>query len=340
MAFASINQASVGGGSSNALSIQSDGIFMPRLSTGQRTALALTTSDAGLTVYDFTLNNLFIWNGAAWESIPGSGDAGANGSVQYNDNGIVSGASNFVYTKATSAVSITGDLTVDTNVLKVDTTNNRVGIVTATPSFPLDVSGSGVTGFPIRLISASGTSIRFDTGRDFGGVNRNWIVGCDEIGEGIFGIVPSTALGGSAFTNPVYKVSAAGVHTFLDGAGGTQMTLNSTGLGIGVAPVTGAKLSVAGPIVRNKGTDAIVQNIATTVATLPGEGLYIAYAFANASNPNAFTSYAVILCDSVGSRVIANNGTQITITTSTYALQVTQIFAATMNINWSFVQIG
>ena len=106
MAFASINQASVGGGSSNALSIQSDGIFMPRLSTGQRTALALTTSDAGLTVYDFTLNNLFIWNGTAWESIPGSGDAGANGSVQYNDNGIVSGASNFTYNKATGLVSL------------------------------------------------------------------------------------------------------------------------------------------------------------------------------------------------------------------------------------------
>ena len=108
MAFASINQASVGGGSSNALAIQSDGIFMPRLSTGQRTALALTTSDAGLTVYDFTLNNLFIWNGAAWESIPGSGDAGANGSVQYNDNGIVSGATNFVWDKVNGRVGIGG----------------------------------------------------------------------------------------------------------------------------------------------------------------------------------------------------------------------------------------
>jgi hypothetical protein len=106
MAFASINQASVGGGSSNALAIQSDGIFMPRLSTGQRTALALTAGDTGLTVYDFTLNNLFIWNGAAWESIPGSGDAGANGSVQYNDNGIVSGATNFVYDKVTGNVGV------------------------------------------------------------------------------------------------------------------------------------------------------------------------------------------------------------------------------------------
>ena len=143
MAFASINQASVSGGSSNALSIQSDGIFMPRLSTGQRTALALTTSDAGLTVYDFTLNNLFIWNGTAWESIPGSGDAGANGSVQYNDNGIVSGATNFTYNKATSAVSIAGALTLTggtangvpyLNASKVVTTGTNLSFAN-TPGF-------------------------------------------------------------------------------------------------------------------------------------------------------------------------------------------------------------
>jgi hypothetical protein len=136
MAFASINQASVGGGSSNALAIQSDGIFMPRLSTGQRTALALTTGDTGLTVYDFTLKNLFIWNGTAWESIPGSGDAGANGSVQYNDNGIVSGATNFVWDKV----------------------NGRVGIGTASPTATLDVvSGGTASTYTVSAVIRDGT---------------------------------------------------------------------------------------------------------------------------------------------------------------------------------------
>jgi len=148
MAFASINQTSVGGGSSNALSIQSDGIFMPRLSTAQRTALALTTSDTGLTVYDFTLNNLFIWNGTAWESIPGSGDAGANGSVQYNDNGIVSGATNFVWDKV----------------------NGRVGVGTATPSVPLDVLGSGDG--ELRLRAGSDAALIFSETA----ANKNWKV--------------------------------------------------------------------------------------------------------------------------------------------------------------------
>jgi hypothetical protein len=38
---------------------------------------------------------------------------------------------------------IGGDLTVDTNVLKVNTTTNRVGINNATPAYTLDVSGNG-----------------------------------------------------------------------------------------------------------------------------------------------------------------------------------------------------
>jgi hypothetical protein len=40
------------------------------------------------------------------------------------------------------SATITGDLTVDTNVLKVDTSNNRVGIGTATPAVALDVVGN------------------------------------------------------------------------------------------------------------------------------------------------------------------------------------------------------
>ena len=39
-------------------------------------------------------------------------------------------------------LTVTGDLTVDTNSLKVDSTNNRVGIGTASPSVALDVVGA------------------------------------------------------------------------------------------------------------------------------------------------------------------------------------------------------
>jgi len=41
-----------------------------------------------------------------------------------------------------TSLAVTGDLTVDTTTLKVDSTNNRVGVGTATPTTALDVSGT------------------------------------------------------------------------------------------------------------------------------------------------------------------------------------------------------
>jgi len=113
--------------------------------------------------------------------------------------------------------TITGDLTVDTNVLKVDTTNNRVGILTATPAYPLSVAGrisySGAIGEGAdTTVSSSGTSLLF-------GNSATW-------SETQF----------FAGGNLQYRVQSSGVFTWLDGAGGTRMTLNSTGLGVGGSP--------------------------------------------------------------------------------------------------------
>jgi hypothetical protein len=51
-------------------------------------------------------------------------------------NGTITGA------MLASPLSLTGDFAVDTNVLKVDSTNNRVGINITSPSHPLDVVGN------------------------------------------------------------------------------------------------------------------------------------------------------------------------------------------------------
>jgi hypothetical protein len=58
-------------------------------------------------------------------------------------------------TATLASATITGDLTVDTNVLKVDTSNNRVGIGTATPADTLDVNGR-VTA--LRYLSSSSSA--------------------------------------------------------------------------------------------------------------------------------------------------------------------------------------
>lgn len=211
MATANLLQTSVSGGTQNALSLQGDGVFFPKASTTSRLALTLTTTDKGFIVYDTTDNNIYFWNGAAWESVPSSGDAGANGSVQYNDNGIVSGASNFTYNKANSAVSIAGDLTVDTNVLKVDSTLNKVGIGVATLTGLSTLNVAGDIALTSDLVV-----------KNSGGTVQGYIFGSSGLN---------------------YRVVASNPHVWQEG-GTDLMRLNSTGLGIGGAPISGFRLNV------------------------------------------------------------------------------------------------
>jgi hypothetical protein len=174
---------------------------------------------------------------------------GATTQVIFNDGGTnLAGDAGLVYNKTTDALTvaglvtagsatITGDLTVDTSTLKVDSTNNRVGIVQATPLYPMHLVGE----FGLQEESAgNGSKLRF-----IGQASQyNFRLGKQLTATNAFEITPSTAPGGTTFSNPVYTVTYDGTHTFLDGAGGTRMTLNSTGLGVGASAVE--KLTVAG----------------------------------------------------------------------------------------------
>ena len=66
MATANLVQTSISGRTQNALAAQGDGLILPKVSSADRIALALTTADAGLQVYDTTAGAIYIWNGAAW----------------------------------------------------------------------------------------------------------------------------------------------------------------------------------------------------------------------------------------------------------------------------------
>jgi hypothetical protein len=65
-------------------------------------------------------------------------------------------------TATLASAAITGDLTVDTSTLKVDSTNNRVGIGTASPSYDLQVNGA--TNGRIQVEGASGFGMVFIQG--------------------------------------------------------------------------------------------------------------------------------------------------------------------------------
>jgi hypothetical protein len=161
-----------------------------------------------------------------------------------------------------------------------------VGIVNATPSFTLDVNGAG-SSMCARISSGSGTGLRFDTTRNIGGLNRNYLIGPDLLNEGWFAIIPSTALGGGTFTNSIYNASSDGIHAWGNGAGGELMRLNSTGLGVGGSPVSRLSLGAdANTDGSNKftlyrggfsGQYSVIENIGGTAYRSYGTGGHIWY---------------------------------------------------------------
>ena len=169
----------------------------------------------------------------------------ANTQVIFNDNGTLRGDPDLIFNTALNklvatnlesttaltvggSATITGDLTVDTSTLKVDSTNNRVGIGTASPSVQLHLAGTDTTNVlfagvtkGIRFVQSASTSL---------------ITGVDNTGAASY---QPLSIGGSALD---FSLS-----------GTTAMTLNSTGLGIGVAPVTDCKLTVRGGSIFDRG---------------------------------------------------------------------------------------
>ena len=102
----------------------------------------------------------------------GVGLPGATTQVIFNDGGTnLAGDAGLVYNKTTDALTvaglvtagsatITGDLTVDTSTLKVDSTNDRVGIATATPGVRVDiVSDSNTSLAPVLRVNSNNVAV-------------------------------------------------------------------------------------------------------------------------------------------------------------------------------------
>jgi hypothetical protein len=206
----------------------------------------------------------------------GVGLPGATTQVIFNDGGTnLAGDAGLVYNKTTDALTvaglvtagsatITGDLTVDTTTLFVKSSNDRVGIGTVTPLSKLHIgSGTGLSNLGVGL--SMGATANFYEAFDG---TKTLIVGTD-----------SSQLGvkvGSLTNHPLYlasnntaqlEITHPGLFVFNDGAGGTRMTLNSTGLGVGVSP--SYKLHVSGRIsytgTIGEGADATLSSSGTAL---------------------------------------------------------------------------
>ena len=196
------------------------------------------------------------------------------------------------------SATITGDLTVDTSTLKVDSTNNRVGIGTATPGAPLHLQSATAT---FKLESSTGTNPAYlyatSTGGDFYFGRDNSTGTTFSTGTGYSAVIySSNAYPMVFFTDATerYRIGSTGISTW-SVAGTTAMTLNSTGLGIGVTPSYKLDTQVAGgadgSIIRGAVTGvsggfqvkwnhatlkihAIIENIPTSSAGLPSGTLW------------------------------------------------------------------
>ena len=117
-------------------------------------------------------------------------------------------------TATLASATITGDLTVRTNKLAV--TSTGVGFGTASPATSIDVASG-------NLQVRTGGSVVSDTFTNYGAALQ----------INSAGSLPLRLL---VSGNKCYEIDASYVQTWLDGAGGTRMTLNSTGLGVGGSP--------------------------------------------------------------------------------------------------------
>ena len=95
---------------------------------------ALTLPTEGMVTYLQDTDELEIYNGSAWlRAVVTSDDESisTSGNITSSAGNISATAGNI---SAGGSATISGDLTVDTSSLRVDATNNVVGIMTATPS--------------------------------------------------------------------------------------------------------------------------------------------------------------------------------------------------------------
>lgn len=141
----------------------------------------LEEQDGSPSVYPWKIkvsNGTLTDNGDGTASLTTGGGGGTPGGsdtqVQFNDASAFGGDAGFTYNKTTDALTLAGALTVDTDTLVVDATNNRVGIGTTDPADNLDVYDATASGIYNRV----------------SGVGANWLTTATQSQFGTYSNIP------------------------------------------------------------------------------------------------------------------------------------------------------
>jgi hypothetical protein len=215
--------------------------------------------------------------------------------------------------------TITGDLTVDTSTLKVDSANDRVGILTTTPAYALDVNGDAKVTNALRyFVGATQYGLSFANAGALG----------VESYQGTY-IFLGTGAGASATER--FRIANDGVCTWsnVGGVAGTAMTLNATGLGVGMTPASsqsrvqiyqalGTTINGALHITDNATTGLLFNNTSSGVSSIWTSGILT---FSTGSNAYS-TNGARMTLDASGNLLVGtttNGGNGVSIRPSTSA---------------------
>ncbi len=158
-------------------------------------------------------------------------------------------------TKITALAAITTVAPANDLFAIVDVSDNSMAASGTTKNITTNqILGAGGTA---TLASATITgAANFNGGALAGYLNGNLMFGSSGNIVNFFAQSSGFAFKENTGANNLLTISNAGVFGFLDGAGSTRMTLNSTGLGVGASPL--GALAGRGNVTINGSTDAIL----------------------------------------------------------------------------------
>jgi len=156
-------------------------------------------------------------------------------------------------TATLASATITGDLTVDTSTLKVDSTNNYVGVGTATPlaQFFSNLNATGVAGRLNTNTIGSAIAASYQTSGITNGTLPFGIRCTGNSFTGISGQLYASQIVTESTTALALEIFNTGNTPIVFGVNGAEsMRLNSTGLGVGRSPAY--KLDVSSATASNQ----------------------------------------------------------------------------------------